>query len=109
MQGYDRICPRAQKAQLSTPPQAPNKVVSKLACTLPHFKTHGLFNINFPHKFCKKVATYKMVTEHGAMNGPPFQTGGCTFSSFKNKTKQGVHHTLALPFTLKSILRQKKN
>jgi dynactin complex subunit len=26
-----------------------------------------------------------------------------------NKTKQGVCHTVALPFTLKSILRQKKN
>jgi hypothetical protein len=23
--------------------------------------------MNFPHKFCKKVATYKMVTAHGAM------------------------------------------
>jgi hypothetical protein len=24
-------------------------------------------------------------------------------------TSQGVHHTMALPFTLKSILKQKKN
>jgi hypothetical protein len=24
-------------------------------------------------------------------------------------TSQGVHHTMALPFTLRSILRQKKN
>jgi hypothetical protein len=28
---------------------------------------------------------------------------------WQNKTKQGVCHTRALPFTLKGILRQKKN
>jgi hypothetical protein len=38
MQGCDRICPRAKKAQLSTPPQAPNKVVSKPACTFATFQ-----------------------------------------------------------------------
>jgi len=30
-------------------------------------------------------------------------------SKFSKSNKQGVRHTLALPFTLKSILRQKKN
>jgi hypothetical protein len=47
--------------------------------------------MNFPHKFCKKVATYKMVTAHGAMALDSSQpAGGCTFSSLlpKNKTKQ---------------------
>jgi hypothetical protein len=29
--------------------------------------------------------------------------------TFKSKTQQGVCHTVALPFTLKRILRQKKN
>ncbi len=50
---------KPKKAQLSTPPQASNKVVRKPACALPHFKTCGLFNSNFPLKFCKKLPPLK--------------------------------------------------
>ncbi len=32
----------------------------------------------------------------------------CFQKTKQNKTKQQVHHTLTLPFTVKSILRQKK-
>jgi len=36
-------------------------------------------------------------------------TLGCKDRGNNNKQQQGVYHIVALPFTLKSILRQKKN
>jgi hypothetical protein len=39
----------------------------------------------------------------------PNKEGGEGPPKEENRNKQGVCHTLALPFTLKSILRQKKN
>jgi len=38
-----------------------------------------------------------------------FGRGGGEEEEEENKTKQGVCHNVALPFTLKSILRQKTN
>jgi hypothetical protein len=45
------------------------------------------------------------------MHEPPPKGGGnlARDKGASYNTKQGVCHTVALPFTLKSILRQKKN
>jgi hypothetical protein len=42
-------------------------------------------------------------------NPSPLTTSKAQTTMKQNKTKQGVCHTVALPFTFKSILRQKKN
>jgi hypothetical protein len=77
-----------KRAQLSTPPQADNKVASEPTCTLPHFKTCGLFNINFAHKFCKKLPPIKWLQniEQWPLI-PDWWLYLFFFASKKNKTK----------------------
>ncbi len=68
----------------------------------------GLLTIKLPSNGSNVVVTYNIHFIHLFMSCPLF-LATIALPSTKVIVQQGVCHTVALPFTLKSILRQKKN